>query len=240
MKIAIVGHGKMGQAIERIARSRGHEIVAIIDQNNVDDIDSEAFKSADVAIECTQPGVALGNYRRILPTGVPLVSGTTGWGDVAQVERLVADNDAAMMWSSNYSVGVNIFFAVNRYLARIMNRFPQYTAEMEEVHHVHKLDHPSGTAKTLAEGIIAESDRLAAWTEDAVHADDQLLINHRREGEVPGIHTVEWQSPMDTITLTHSAKTRDSFALGAVIAAEWLPGHKGLLGMEEMMGELLR
>ena len=240
MKIAIVGHGKMGQAIERIALSRGHEIVAIIDQNNVDDIDSEAFKSADVAIEFTQPGVALENYRRILPTGVPLVSGTTGWGDVAQAERLVADNDAAMMWSSNYSVGVNIFFAVNRYLARIMNRFPQYTAEMEEVHHVHKLDHPSGTAKTLAEGIIAESDRLTAWTEDAVHAADRLQISHRREGEVPGIHTVEWQSPMDTITLTHSAKTRDSFALGAVIAAEWLPGHKGLLGMEDMMGELLR
>lgn len=240
MKIAIVGHGKMGRAIERIARERGHQIVAIIDEHNIGDINSEAFTSADVAIEFTRPEAALDNYRMILPTGVPLVSGTTGWGSADQLLPMIDRADSAMIWSSNFSVGVNIFFAVNAFLARIMNRFPQYTPEMEEVHHIHKLDHPSGTAKTLAEGIIGATDRLCEWTEDPSHRPDQLLINHRREGEVPGIHSIVWQSPMDSITLTHSAKTRDSFALGAVIAAEWLPGHKGLFSTADMMADLLK
>lgn len=240
MNIALIGYGKMGRAIERIALERGHRIVAIIDQDNVDEIGSDAFRQADVAIEFTQPTSALDNYRRVWPTGVPLVSGTTGWGAVSDIADEIATTDATFFWTSNFSVGVNIFFALNRWLAKVMDRFPQYTPSMHEVHHVHKLDHPSGTAKTLAEGIIAEDSRIDGWTEELMHPADQMLITHAREGEVPGIHAITWESPLDTITISHSAKSRDSFALGAVMAAEWLPGHKGILTMDQMMGDLLR
>lgn len=240
MKIALVGYGKMGRAIERIARERGHEITVIIDENNIEEIGSEKFRQSDVAIEFTQPAVARDNYLKILEAEVPLVSGTTGWKGMDEVEALVKKLDGTFLWTSNFSVGVNIFFAVNRYLAKIMNRCPQYTPEMTEVHHVHKLDHPSGTAKTLAEGIVAEMGRLNGWTEDEVHTADKMLIRHERRGEVPGIHTVKWDSPMDSITLTHDAKSRDSFALGAVLAAEWVKGRKGVLTMEEMMEEIIK
>lgn len=240
MKIAIIGNGKMGQAIRRIASQRGHSIVSVIDIDNLDDIDSPAFASADVAIEFTRPDAALDNYRRVFPTRVPLVSGTTGWGNPESLRDEIKANDATFLWSSNFSLGVNIFFALNSYLARIMNRFPQYTPTIEEVHHIHKLDHPSGTAKTLAEGVIDATDRISAWTENTDHPDSELLITHRREGEVPGIHSVKWDSPLDSITIVHSAKSRDSFALGAVIAAEWAAGKKGLLSMDSLMADILK
>lgn len=240
MKIAIIGYGKMGQAIERIARQRGHEITVIIDEDNRDMIESPEFASSDVAIEFTQPAAALDNYRRIFATGVPLVSGTTGWGSVDDLRDELEKYDATFFWTSNFSVGVNIFFALNRYLARMMNRFPQYTPSMHEVHHIHKLDHPSGTAKTLAEGIISELRSVDSWTEEQDHAPSEMLITHAREGEVPGIHSITWDSPLDSITITHSAKSRDSFALGAVMAAEWIPGHHGILSMDMMMGDLLK
>lgn len=239
MKIALVGYGKMGKAIERIALSRGHQITAVIDAHNIADIDSDAFRQADVAIEFTTPATALDNYRAILAQGVPVVSGTTAWGDTSVVEPIVKANDGAFFWTSNFSVGVNIFFALNRYLSRIMDNFPDYTPSMEEIHHIHKLDHPSGTAVTLANDLIANISRLDRWTEDTPAPPDALPIAHRREGEVPGTHIIRWDSPVDTITVEHRAKSRDGFALGAVMAAEWLKGKKGIHTMDQMMSDLL-
>lgn len=239
MKIALIGYGKMGRAIERIAIERGHEIVSVIDVDNLDDIGSEQFMKADVAIEFTRPEAAPDNYRRVFGTGVPLISGTTGWGNPESVAEMVNAAGATFMWSSNYSLGVNIFMALTRYAARLMSQFDQYSVSINEIHHIHKLDHPSGTAKTLAETVIAETPGLTGWTEDEAPAAGLMQISHERQGEVPGIHTVMWQSELDEISLTHTAKSRDAFALGVVMAAEWLPGHTGMLDMKQMMGELL-
>ncbi len=235
MKIAIIGYGKMGHMIERIALDRGHEISVIIDANNLADIDSKAFRKSDVAIEFTQPDTAVNNLLRCFSAGVPVVCGTTGWLDSLDAVKSVCESGkGAMLYSSNFSIGVNIFEAVSRYLAGIMNGYPQYTPSMEEVHHIHKLDHPSGTAITIAEELIAVSNKVDNWKEPAENADNvengenddntkkTLYISHRREGEVPGIHTVTWDSPQDSITISHSAKSREGFALGAVLAAEWL------------------
>lgn len=230
----------MGHAIERIAIERGHEIVAKIDVNNADDFDSDAFRSADVAIEFTTPSTAVENYRKAFAQGVPVVSGTTAWGTVDDIKDLIEANNATFFWTSNFSVGVNIFFALNRFLSRVMDKFPQYAPSMEEIHHIHKLDHPSGTAKTLAEGIIESVDRINNWTEDKEHGANEMEIAHRREGEVPGTHIVTWDSPVDEIKIEHKAKSRDGFALGAVIAAEWTVGRKGVLTMDQMMGDLLK
>lgn len=241
MKIAIIGYGKMGHIVERIARERGHEIVAVIDKDNLADFDSPAFRSADVAIEFTTPATAVDNYRRAFAAGVPVVSGSTGWtARRPEVEKMVADSDASLFWTSNFSVGVNIFFELSRRLARLMEPFPQYRPFMTETHHIHKLDHPSGTAVTLAEGIVEESGRINSWTEEVPAADDALIVNHIREGEVPGTHTITWDSSVDSISITHRAKSREGFALGAVLAAEWLPGHKGIHGMDALMADLLR
>jgi 4-hydroxy-tetrahydrodipicolinate reductase len=213
MKIALIGYGKMGHMIESIARERGHEIVSIIDQNNLDEFESIAFASADVAIEFTTPQTAANNIVRAWAAGVPVVCGTTGWN--VEAMRLEAMKlEAGLMWSSNYSIGVNILFAINKQLAKLMESYPDYTPRMTEVHHIHKLDAPSGTAKTLQEAI--GDNRLAV-------ADIESI----REGEVPGIHSVTWDSQVDTITISHSAKSRKGFALGAVIAAEWMKGKTG-------------
>ena len=230
MKIALIGYGKMGKMIEQIALSRGHEIVSIIDIDNQEDFDSEAFKSADVAIEFTAPQAAYGNYLRAFKHHVKVVSGSTGWmkehGD--DVRRMCNEEGKTLLWASNFSIGVGIFTAVNKYLAKVMNQFPQYDVEMEETHHVHKLDHPSGTAITLAEDIVNNMDRKTAWAEDTT--DKQLLrIDHIRRGEVPGIHTVRYDSEADLISITHDAHNRKGFALGAVLAAEWTVGKQGLL-----------
>ena len=239
MKIALIGYGKMGRMIENIARQRGHDIVAAIDINNQEDFDSEGFLSADVAIEFTVPSTAVANYERAFQRGIPVVSGTTAWGKVEDLRPMIEKYDATFFWTSNFSVGVNIFFAVNRYLARIMNHFGQYHPDMLEIHHVHKLDHPSGTAKTLAEGIIDETTRIEKWTEDTPDA-NSIFIDHRREGEVPGTHIINWKSPVDTITLGHEANSREGFALGAVIAAEYTKGRHGILSMEQLMGDILK
>lgn len=240
MKIALIGYGKMGKTIERIARERHHDIVAIIDVDNQQDFDSEAFASADVAIEFTTPATAVANYRRAFAKGVPVVSGSTGWtAEMPQIKALCDNEGATFFWTSNFSLGVNIFFRLNKYLAKIMSRFPQYTPEMMEIHHIHKLDHPSGTAITLAEGIIENDPAITAWTEAVDHQPDNLLINHRREGEVPGTHIISWDSAVDTLTIEHKAKSREGFALGAVMAAEWIQGRKGFLTMDEMMSDLL-
>lgn len=235
MKIALIGYGKMGRMIEQIALERGHDIVCRIDIDNPQDFESEAFRSADVAIEFTAPTVAYGNVQKAFAAGVKVVSGSTGWfaQHEAEVRRQCEEEGRTLFWASNFSVGVAIFGAVNRYLARIMNGFPQYDVEMEETHHVHKLDHPSGTAITLAEDIVSELDRKEAWAEDTT--DPKLLrIDNIRRGEVPGIHTVRYDSEADLITITHDAHSRKGFALGAVLAAEYTAGHSGLLKMQDL------
>ena len=236
MKIALIGYGKMGKTIERIAIERGHEIVSIIDVNNLDDFDSPAFKSADVAIEFTVPQVALSNYRRAFASGVAVVSGTTGWTEeLPTFRKEIEDGGHTLFWSSNFSIGVNIFMAVNKHLAKIMNQFPTYNVEMTEVHHTQKLDAPSGTAITLAEGLLDNLHRKSAWVKETETNPNELAIKSIREGQVPGIHTITYESDVDTITITHDAKSREGFALGSVVAAEFTAGKKGLLGMEDLM-----
>ena len=248
MKIALIGYGKMGKEIERIARGRGHEIVCIIDLDNREDFASEAYRSADVAIEFTNPQAAYDNYLRAFDAGVKVVSGSTGWlkehGE--DVRRLCAEEGKTLFWSSNFSLGVAIFSAVNKYLARIMNQFPEYDVAMEETHHIHKLDAPSGTAITLAEGILENLDRKTRWVKGTLQAPDgtvsgsaqcapeELPINSVRRDEVPGIHSIRYDSAADSITLTHDAKNRSGFALGAVLAAEYTARHTGLLTMEDL------
>ena len=242
MKIALIGYGKMGRMIEKIAIDRGHEIVAVIDHDNRGDMDGEGFGSADVAIEFTRPDAARENVLRCFERGVPVVCGTTGWNaSLPEMERICNEGAGTLMQASNFSVGVNIFMALNRYAAEIMNAFPQYHASMEEVHHVHKLDHPSGTAVTLAENIIGVSDSLDSWTEPegASLPENVLPIAHERRGEVPGIHSVTWDSAQDSITLTHSAKGREGFALGAVLAAEWLADKQGFRKIDEMYDQII-
>ena len=248
MKIALIGYGKMGKMIEEIARQRGHEIVSIIDIDNLQDFDSPEFASADVAIEFTAPQAAYGNYLRAFSHNVKVVSGSTGWMNdhKADVERMCNEEGKTLFWASNFSIGVAIFSAVNRYLAKIMNGFPQYDVEMEEVHHVHKLDAPSGTAITLAEEIVEGIDRKKDWTKGVLHAPDGtvsgsanvaadlLRIDSIRRDEVPGIHAIKYDSEADCITITHDAHSRRGFALGAVLAAEYTKDHEGLLTISDM------
>lgn len=220
MRIALIGYGKMGHIIEEVARERGHEIVCIIDKDNLQDFDSDAFASADVAIEFTTPTTAEANVRRAWDKGKPVVCGTTGWDVGSLCDEELKKKNAALVWSSNYSIGVNILFALNQRLAELIT--PDYTPSIVETHHIHKLDAPSGTAKTLAEQI------------EAVRG-IRPEIESIREGEVPGIHTICWDSEVDTLTLTHSAKSRKGFALGAVLAAEWIVGKTGFHTMQEVL-----
>ena len=241
MKIALIGYGKMGKTIERIALNRGHEIVSIIDINNVEDFDSDAFRSADVAIEFTTPHTAFDNYLKAFAQGVPVVSGSTGWIErMPEIKEICKKEDATFFWTSNYSIGVNIFFALNKYLSALMDNFTDYTPLMKEIHHIHKLDHPSGTALTLAEGLIDNVNRIDNWTEESDCNKNQLFIDHEREGEVPGTHIISWDSQVDTITIEHKAKSREGFALGAVVAAEWVATRSGFLTMDELMQNLLQ
>lgn len=243
MKIALIGYGRMGHVIEKVAVERGHEIVCRIDRDSTGDFGSETFRSADVAIEFTAPTAAKENVLRCFAEEVPVVSGTTGWNDVLpEMKKLCDEGKGTLLQASNFSVGVNMFMAVNSLLAEMMNAFPQYKPHMVETHHVHKLDHPSGTAVTLAEQIIKETSRISSWCEPeegVCPASGALEIEHIRTGEVPGIHTIVWDSPEDSITITHSAKTREGFALGAVMAAEWLSSRKGWHTIGEMFSEIV-
>lgn len=248
MKIALIGYGKMGKEIERIALQRGHTIVSVIDKDNRQDFDSEAFRNADVAIEFTAPTAAYDNCMKAFAAGVKVVSGSTGWMSEhgEEMERLCREEGRTLFWASNFSIGVAIFSAVNNYLARIMDNFPGYDVSMSETHHVHKLDAPSGTAITLAEGILENLKRKTAWVKGTLTAPDgrvsgttdcrpdELPISSIREGEVPGIHSIRYESEADSITITHDAKNRKGFALGAVLAAEFTATHEGFLGMNDL------
>lgn len=249
MRIALIGYGKMGHEIERVALSRGHSIVCRIDIDNPQDFESEAFRSADVAIEFTAPTQAYGNVIKAFKAGVKVVSGSTGWMEQKRDEMrsLCADGTNTLFWSSNFSLGVALFSKVNEYLARLMNGYPMYEVTVSEVHHIHKLDAPSGTAITLAQGIIDNLDRKTGWSNGTlINADGSVTgttaydsrnirIDSVRKGEVAGIHVIEYDSSSDFIKIIHSAKDRSGLALGAVLAAEYTVGHTGFLGMNDLM-----
>lgn len=232
MKVAIIGYGKMGHEIEKVLRERGHEVVATIDVDNRKEMMTpEVLSQADVAIEFTSPSTAYDNIRTCIEAGVAVLSGSTGWTErKAELDELCRQKGGAFFYSSNYSVGVNVLFRLNRWLAAVMSRMPQYEVGIEEVHHIHKLDAPSGTAATLAEEMrVASGGALNVKKEDIVSV---------REGEVPGIHTITYDSEEDTLTVSHSAKSRRGLALGAVLAAEWLVadgGRKGVFSMDDFL-----
>lgn len=226
----------MGKIIERIALERGHEVVCRIDIDNQDDFESKEFASADVAIEFTAPSVAIANYRRAWKAGVAVVSGTTGWNtQLPEIKSEIEENNYTLFWASNFSLGVNIFFELNKKLAQMMNKFSAYDVTMSETHHIHKLDAPSGTAVTLAEGILENIERKSEWVLGENKSENQLSIDAIREGEVAGIHTIKYESAADFIEITHHAYNREGFALGAVLAAEFTCGKKGFLGMNDML-----
>jgi 4-hydroxy-tetrahydrodipicolinate reductase len=240
MKIALIGYGKMGHIIERIALERGHEIVSKVDVDNQEEFDSESFASADVAIEFTIPTKAVENYRKSWAVGVPVVSGTTGWNSVLpELKEEISEKGYTLFWASNFSLGVNLFFELNKRLAQMMNRYTNYDVAMTEIHHTEKKDAPSGTAITLAEGILENLDRKTEWglvecQQSTV--DSRLGIEALREGKVPGTHIVKYNSEVDSITIMHEAKSREGFALGAVVAAEFLVGKPaGFYSMTDLM-----
>lgn len=242
MKIAIIGYGRMGKLVEQVAKERGHEISCIIDIDSTNLFSSEEFRKSDVAIEFTVPGAAVDGILASFTAGVPIVVGTTGWNNSLPDIKAMCDKGAGtLLYSSNFSIGMNVFMALNSYMSRIMNGFEGYKPTLNEVHHIHKLDHPSGTAVSLADKIIEKVDRIKKWLEPADGteiSDNTLPIYHKREGEVPGIHTVTWDSFCDTITMTHDAKNRMGFAQGAVTAAEWLKGKKGFYSLSQMLSEI--
>ena len=242
MKIALIGYGKMGHEIEKIAPQRGHSIVSIVDRDNPEALTSEAFLSADVVIEFTTPDTAVRHYIYCFEHGLPVVSGTTGWLDRREeVEQVRETCEGAFFYASNFSIGVYMFDLVSRHLARLMDAYDTYDVRMEEVHHIHKKDHPSGTALSLAEGILSELGRktmvvpFLGGETPAIPAEG-LGIECFREGEVPGIHRIRYESGIDSISIEHSAKGRQGFAFGAILAAEYLKGKKGTFGMKDMMG----
>lgn len=230
MKIALLGYGKMGKVIERIALERGHEIVLRKDKDST----FEGLENADVAIDFSIPDAAVGNISACLNSDIPVISGTTGWlENYHDVVALCEQKNGAFIYGSNFSLGVNIFFELNTYLAKMMAKVNQYKVSIEEVHHIQKLDSPSGTAITLAKDIIAESD-YSSWA-IGNPKEDEIFINAKREENVPGTHTVSYDSDVDSIEIKHIAHSREGFALGAVVAAEWLYGKKGIYTMKDVL-----
>jgi len=237
MKIALIGYGRMGHEIEKIAVQRGHQIRLVIDQNNSNDLNEASLKEVDVAIEFSSPDAALNNIIRCLELRVPVVSGTTGWLDhYGKAVDICRINKTSFIHSSNFSIGVNLLFRLNRELARLMNSYTDYDVSIEEVHHTKKLDAPSGTAIALAGGIVSEHSDYDNWSPDSEKRKNSIPISSVREGVVPGIHTVTWDSEIDTISLRHEAKSRKGFALGSVIAAEFICTRQGIFTMDDVMG----
>jgi 4-hydroxy-tetrahydrodipicolinate reductase len=242
MNIIIIGYGKMGKMIESIAEKRGHQIILKIDVDNLDEFTQENFGKAQVAIEFTKPETAFANITRCIEYGVPVVSGSTGWFNrLEEVKRFCTERTGSMLCTSNFSIGVNIFFEINRQLARIMNQYPDYSADIEEIHHTQKLDAPSGTAITLAEGVIGEISRLNNWElQQPVGAKHVLPlpvlpIRAIRKDNIPGTHSVKYSSDIDDIEIIHTAHNRKGMALGAVLAAEYIHDKKGIFSMKDVL-----
>ncbi len=239
MKIALIGYGKMGKEIEKIARNRSHTINLIIDIDNQQDFNSENLQKCDVAIDFSIPSSAYNNIIKCIDSGTPIVSGTTGWHNkLNEVSEYCKKKNGTFFYATNYSLGVNIFFNVNKHLAAIMNKFDSYNVRMDETHHTEKLDAPSGTAITLAEGILNNFKRKNKWVldENEEIKPDELAIKAHRIEAVPGIHEIKYDSEVDYITIKHSAKNRRGFALGAVLAAEYIHDKKGIFSMNDLLG----
>ena len=235
MKIALIGYGKMGKTIENIAVQRGHEIILRLDINNPEDF--KRLAEANVAIEFTRPESATDNLKHCIAAKVPVVCGTTGWLEhFDTVSELCRKNNSAFFYASNYSIGVNIFFEINRRLASMMNNYPMYDVRMEETHHTQKLDAPSGTAITLANSILENVARKTKWVSDTEGSASDINITAKRIDPAPGTHIVTYDSAIDTIEITHTAHSREGFATGAVLAAEWIFGKKGVFSMKDMLG----
>lgn len=231
MKIALVGYGKMGKIIDEIAQNRGHEVVARLKETPT----KESLNNADVVIEFSNPEAAFENIKVCLENNIPVICGTTGWLDKKpEIEKITLDNNSAFLYGSNFSLGVNLFFALNENLAKLMNNVNEYSCQLEEIHHIHKLDAPSGTAISIAEGII-ENSKYEAWKLDETK-DNELGIFAIREDEVPGTHSVFYRSEVDEIEIKHTAFNRNGFALGAVIASEWIVDKKGVFSMKDVLG----
>lgn len=235
MNIALIGYGKMGKEIEKIAVKRGHTIVLKVDVNNKDSITSADLKKADVAIEFTTPHTVLENIKKCFDADLPIVVGTTGWYEnFDKIKDAATRGNKTFFYATNFSLGVNLFFKVNKYLAELMNKYPEYEVSMEEIHHIHKLDKPSGTAITLAEQVIEKIDRKSKWSITDKTA-ETLFIEDKREGEVPGTHIIKYKSAVDDIEIMHKAHNRQGFALGSVVAAEFLKGKKGVYTMSDLI-----
>ncbi len=239
MNIALVGYGKMGKAIEQIAKDRGHNIALIVDKNNLDDLNVNNLKDIDVAIEFSTPETAVSNYKKCFDALTPVVSGTTGWlSHKKEVEEYCKSKGSAFFYASNFSLGVNLFFELNKNLAKLMSSFSEYDVKVNEVHHTQKLDAPSGTAITIAEGIISEYDNLTSWKNSEQTNNNELSITSERIGDVSGIHEVFYTSENDTISIKHTAHSRKGFALGAVLSAEFLCNKKGIFTMSDLLSGL--
>ncbi|WP_316791702.1 4-hydroxy-tetrahydrodipicolinate reductase [Pedobacter frigoris] len=242
MKIALLGYGKMGQIIERFALERGHEIVLKISIDNREDLTTSNLRKADVAIDFSSPDAAISNIYACFEANLPVVVGTTGWyGQLQEVKNECLSRNNSLLYGSNFSIGVNLFFHINKITARLMNNFPAYEVQVEEIHHTQKLDSPSGTAMTLAEGIIDNLDRKSEWVNELVGTPfedvvkkEQLLIESHRIENIPGTHTVVYSSEVDEIELKHTAHNRSGFALGAIVAAEWLERKQGFYNVTDM------
>lgn len=239
IRIAIVGYGRMGQAVEKEAALRGHEITMRIGKDNPEELSQLNRNSADVIIEFTHPESAMDNFRNLIPTGLPIVTGTTGWlEEIDTVQKLIEESNTAFLYSSNFSPGVNILFRLNQTLAKIMNNYPEFDAYVEEAHHRHKKDAPSGTAISLAEQMLEGLDAKTAWVSDAMRnrppSPEELSVASTRAGEIIGRHSVNYISEIEEIKISHQAFNRRGFALGAVLAAEWLGGKQGFFNFTDI------
>lgn len=242
MKIALLGFGKMGQLIEQIALNRGHEVILKISIDNQQDLTKEQLSNADVAIDFSTPDAAISNIYACFDAGVPVIVGTTGWyGKLQEVKNACDKAGGTMLYGSNFSIGVNLFFKINAFLAKLMNDYPVYDVQIEETHHTQKVDSPSGTAITLAEGVIQNLTRKDEWLNEVIGTPvevfpkkNQLLIESNRVDNIPGTHSVLYNSEVDDIEITHTAHNRSGFALGAVVAAEWLQAKKGFFNVSDI------
>jgi len=236
MKIAILGYGKMGKAIEKIALNRGHEIVLKIHRENQEQCNLQNLNQADVVIDFSIPDSAKANILLAVDANTPIISGTTGWlDDYDEVAEYCREKDSAFLYASNFSLGVNLFFELNKNLAKLMNSHDQYQIDMTEIHHTQKLDAPSGTAISLAEQIMAENTLKKNWVLDSESSEGNINIDAIREGGVPGTHVVNYKSEIDTITIKHEAHSREGFAFGAIIASEWILNRKGVFSMHDVL-----